>query len=100
MLRCPLALTLALVICLAGCHSSPPAVPSSSKDQFAGRSIADMQAEFDRLQAEHEKKCRYASPAEIAANQAICEQERQQIAPLGNALMQAKVKAAQHADNP
>ena len=100
MLRYRLALTLALPLCVAGCHSSTPALPSSNKDQFAGRSITDMQAEYDKLQAQNDKDCLYASPAQIKANQALCAREREQMAPLGNALMEAKVKASQHATNP
>ena len=90
---------LLLAIPIVGCHKDQATTPSES-GPYAGRSIADMQAEFDRLQGEHEKKCRFASPTAIAANQAVCEQERQRLAPLGNALMQAKIKAAQRATNP
>ena len=100
MLRYRFAVTLALPLCLSGCHSSTPVAPSGSKDQFTGRSIADMQAEYDKLQAQNDKDCLYASPAQIKANQALCAREREQMAPLGNALMEAKVKASQHAVNP
>lgn len=100
MLRYRLALTLVLPFCFGGCHSSSPAVPSTSKDQFAGRSIADMQAEWDREKAAHDAKCLTAPPEVIKANQQVCAQEREQMAPLSNALMEAKIKAAQHTNTP
>ena len=99
MLRHRLLLTLALPAAVTGCHSGTRVGPAPWGVP-AERSIESMQAEFDLLQAQHEAKCRYAPAAQIAANRAICEQERERIAPLGNALMQAKVDAAKHATNP
>jgi hypothetical protein len=100
MLQYRLALTLALPLGLVGCHSSTPVTPPSSNDQFAGRSIAEMQAEWDRQKAAHDAKCLTAPPETIKANQQICAREREQMAPLSNALMEAKIKAAQHSNNP
>ena len=87
---------------LTGCNSSnpTPATPIGANNSTAGRSVADLQAEYDRLWNAHEKKCRYASQAEIKANQAVCDSERKSLAPLGDALYEAKLKEAQRQTNP
>ena len=87
-----------IAISLAGCHSksSSLATPSATN----GRSLAEMEAEYARLRDAHQKKCLTAPPEQIKANQAICEQERQSMAPLGNAIIKAEQEAAQHTSNP
>lgn len=82
-----------ITLTLAGCRSTqpPPTTPTAS----SGRSLADMEAEYARLREAHQKKCLTAPPAQIKANQAICEQERQSMAPLGNAIIKAEQEAAQ-----
>lgn len=93
-----LLLVLGTISTLTGCHSAQ--VTSAPTAATTGRSIADMEAEYAKLREAHEKKCLYAAPAEIKTNQAVCESERHAMAPLGNALFEAKLKEAQRQTNP
>ena len=97
-----LLVAFATTLTLTGCHSStqPNSAPITTTVTPTGRSIADMEAEYARLREAHEKKCLYATPPEIKANQAVCESERHAMAPLGNALYEAKLKEAQRQANP
>ena len=99
MRRITASVLLLFAMSVGGCHKQETAV-SNGGAPYAERSIADMEAEYTRLQTQNEKDCLYASPEQIRANQALCDRERKEMAPLGNALMQAKIKAAQHATNP
>ena len=89
------ALLTLIAIALTGCHSSQPSPVTPGN----GRSLAEMEAEYARLRLD-QKKCLDAPPEQVKANQAICEQERQSMAPLGNAIVQAEQEAAQHKSNP
>jgi len=84
-----------IAFALAGCRSQPQASPAAS----SGRSLAEMEAEYAKFREAHQKKCLNAPPEQIKANQVICEQERQSMAPLGNAIIQAEQEAAQHKSN-
>jgi hypothetical protein len=89
--------TLALLsLGVAGCHTSPPNAPVVKTD----RSIADMQAEYAKLRQQNLADCLYGTPAQVKANQALCQAERDKMAPLGNALMKAEVIAARKQTNP
>ena len=100
MLRYSLALTFALPFSLLGCHSSTPAAPPSSKDQVAGRSLDDMKAEYAKLRQQYVTDCINGTPEHIQSTRALCEQERQKMDPLGDAIMQAEIKSSQHLNNP
>ena len=92
------ALSIAL-LGFAGCKStSPNHIPEgagSTPAEFKGMSLAEMEAEYAKLRAANEKRCLYATLAEIRARQAECEAERKSMVPLGNALYEAKLKEAQ-----
>ena len=99
MRRIPASILLLLAMLVGGCHKQETAVPNGG-DPNARRSIAEMEAEYTNLQTQNEKDCLYASPEQIRANQALCDRERKNMVPLGNALMQAKIKAAQRTTTP
>jgi hypothetical protein len=91
--------TLSLIaLTLAGCRSSQPI--AATPGPTSGRSLAEMEAEYARLREAHQKKCLSAPPEQVKANQAICEQERQSMAPLGNAIIKAEQEAAQRKTKP
>lgn len=93
-----LLLVLGTTCTLTGCHNAQ--LTTAPTAATTGQSIADMEAEYAKLREVHEKKCLYAAPAEIRANQAVCESERHAMAPLGNALFEAKLKEAQRQTHP
>ena len=85
--------------CSIGCHStsSNPAnlTPSNSSEDLAA-----MKTRYARLREQNLDDCLRGSPEKIKANQELCKRERDELAPLGNAIEAAEVKAAQRATNP
>lgn len=88
-------------LCLAwcdfcGCKSTSKnlnVVPSVSlTDEM---SLEELRAKYALLRKQNLNDCMSGTPEHIRNNQALCEQERTQMAPLGNALMAEELKAAQ-----
>ena len=73
-----------------GCHSSTPAVPASSKDQFAGRSILTCRRSTRSCKRSTSADCLNGPPEHIKSNQALCARRAEADGPLGNALMEAR----------
>lgn len=86
-------------VCIAGCRKDS-SIDGMKPTLTTNRSIAEMQNEYDRRKAEHDRKCLNASPDIVKANELLCAQERNDLAPLGNALMEAKIKQGQQTTQP
>ena len=83
----------------AGCHGTAPQ-PAATAVPSRGLSLERMRAEYAKLSSQYKADCLTGSPEHIGSTRALCEEERKRMAPLGNELMAAEAKAAQHATNP
>ena len=94
----PIAAILAIFLSLAvtGCHSNQQPVPVVT----TGRSLADMETEYAKLRERYLADCVNGTPQHVHDNQPLCDVERKKMAPLGNAITEAEVNAAQHPKNP
>ena len=87
------------VLIFAGCHNS--SVPQVSTPVTPpGTSLAEMRARYSKMSDQYKADCLTGSPEHIKNTRALCEQKRERMQPLGNALMEAEAKAAQRATNP
>jgi len=85
-----------LSLTVTGCRSSQQTVPVVT----TGRSLADMEAEYAKLREQYLADCVNGTPQHVHDNQPLCDVERKKMAPLGNAITEAEVNAAQHPKNP
>ena len=94
----PIGAILAVFLSLAvtGCHSNQQTAPVVA----TGRSLADMEAEYAKLRETYLADCVNGTPQHVHDNQPLCDVERKKMAPLGNAITEAEVNAAQHPKNP
>jgi hypothetical protein len=99
--RIMFTLALTSTIAVGGCRSTTstprPAIPVSSAP--SGQSLAEMRAEWAKLRQRYAADCLTGTPDHIRSTQALCEKERKNMDPLGNALAAAELKAA-HQTNP
>lgn len=90
-----LLLSVASVL-LTGCHKEgPPPAPEAAP--YAGRSLADLRAEYARSRSQYEADCLRGTPEHIESTRTLCAHEREQMAPLGNEIARREqIEAQQH----
>lgn len=89
-----------LALFIAGCHNTLPNQGSGVIEPTSDGDLAAMKEHYARLREQNLSDCLRGSPENIKANQELCMREREEMAPLGNAIEAAEVKAARHVTNP
>jgi hypothetical protein len=100
--RIALILVIAMAVpSVVGCHSNTQSAPTATPSTLpAGPSLAEMEAEYSKLRKQYIADCMEGTPEHVRANQALCENERKKMTPLGNTLVMAEQDAARRRTNP